>query len=218
MSIANLSDLKAAIGNWTARTNNAQFNLRVPEFITLAETRIFYGGQEPSRTEPVRVRDMEVSANVVITTGAGTIPDVAAGLFLEFKRLYWSYSPDYRLDYVSPREFHAMDDRGLSLPNRVTIEGGQVLVRPAGTGTLKTVYWRRYAPLLLATDTNWLLTNAPAVYLQAALVEAWGYIRNPDAMQMALAAYKSAAEGVTEQAKSSRLSGETLRVRSNMWN
>ena len=92
MTISTYSDLKAAIGNWTARATNTAFALRIPEFIAMAETRIFYGQDQPFETAPVRVRDMETAADITVTSGSGVLPE----RWLEFKRLYWSYNPNYR--------------------------------------------------------------------------------------------------------------------------
>lgn len=213
MAIENYSDLKAAIANWTARAANTAFALRIPEFIALAETRIFYGQDMPFETQPVRVRDMETVADVTVTAGTGALPS----LFLEFKRLYWSHNPTYRLEYVAPRQFYDLENNASGLPWKYTIEGASVLTKPPSDGVLKSTYWQRYAALTADADTNWILQNAPVIYLQASLIEAWGYIRNADAQQAALASYKAAADAMTNQAKRARSSGETLRMKPNMW-
>lgn len=213
MAISNYSTLKQAVANWTARTAAASFTSRIPEFIAAAETRIFYGGEAPMDTGPVRCSDMETSVDLTVADDNATLPE----RFLEFKRLYWPGSPNVRFLYYAPRDFWTEDDTGLTEPYRYTIETGKVWIKPGGDGTLKATYWKRYAPLSADTDTNWLLENAHNVYLQAALIEAYQYLRMPDQQSNALAAYKSAADAVTKQSTISRVSGEKLIVRSTMW-
>lgn len=156
---------------------------------------------------------METSADITITDDSGPLPTG----WLEFKRVYWSDSPNVRLEFFPPRQFWVQDDTGGTTPYRYTIEGTYIHVKPGGDGTLKATYWEKYDALSADADTNWLLTNAPNVYLHAALIEAYQYLRMPDQQTNALAAYTSAANAITAQSTDSRLSGEKLRVRSTMW-
>jgi hypothetical protein len=214
MTIATCLDLKTAVANWCARSNNVAFKARIPEFISMAETRMMFGTETPLEIKPVRVADMEVTADLVVTNGTATLP---ANL-LELKRFYWPSSPGRRLEYISPRQFFGGADYGTSSPWRYTIEGNTLTVAPGGgSNVIKATYWQRYAPLVADADTNWLLINAPAVYLQGALIEAWGYLQAMDQQQAAVAAYKTAAEGLTAQAARAARSGETLRMRQTMW-
>ena len=212
MALGTHSSLKTAIGDWTGRKLNAAFAANIPDFIAMAETRIFYGSGDPMQTPPVRVQDMERTKNIGVVLGSGKLPVN----FLEFKRVYWGGSNQQRLTYVTPREFWSATRTG-SLPEVMTIEGDKVLVSPAIDGTISAVYFARYDPLTNNDDTNWLMANAPAVYLQGALVEAWTWIANFERQQAALAAYRSAISALNTQHTMSRTTGETLRIRGNMW-
>ncbi len=106
MSIVTYTDLQSAIGNWLARSD---LSANIPDFITLAEARIFYGADDPNfPSPPLRIRAMEqvTDPTVYLTTA-----------------------------------------------------------------------YRRFDPLA-TTPTNWLMANAPGVYLYAALLEAQPFIMN----------------------------------------
>jgi hypothetical protein len=212
VSLDRLSNLKAAIGDWTGRKLNAAFTANVPDFIAMAEARIFYGSGEPMQAPPLRVLDMEKQRNVSIVSGAGKLPVN----FLEFKRLYWGSGEGQRLMYVPPREFWSVLRTG-SVPQVVTIEGDKLMVSPAIDGTVSATYFARYEPLVNADDSNWVMVNAPSVYLQGALIEAWGWIGNPERQGVALSAYRSVVSALHTQNVMSRTKGETLRIRGSMW-
>lgn len=214
MAIANYSDLKSAVGNYLGRSLNAAFQLRVPEFIQMGEARIRYGSAAPLECPAVRCRDMETSADITITDGAGTLPT----RWLEFTRLYWPGTPNYRLTYIEPNRFWAEVDRLGTIPQHYTVEGGSIYVTPgASSGTLKTHYYQSYADLAENTDTNWLLTNVPAVYLQSALIEAFGYVRDRASQEAAALAYASAARAISDYMAKADASGTKLRVVGHMW-
>src|SRR5882672_139887 len=71
MSILTYTDLQSAIGNWLARSD---LSANIPDFITLAEQRIFYGADDPNfPSPPLRIRAMEqVTDPTSFLTTAGT--------------------------------------------------------------------------------------------------------------------------------------------------
>lgn len=214
MALANYSDLKSAVGNYLGRASNAAFQLRVPEFITLGEARIKFGSAPPLDCPPVRCRDMENSADITITDGIGALPE----RWLEFTRLYWPSQPNYRLTYIDPNRFWAEVDRVGTIPQHYTVEGGNIYVTPgASSGTLKTQYYKAYPSLVENTDTNWLLLNAPGVYLHSALIEAFGYVRDRQSQEASALAYASAARSISDYMAKADSSGTKLRVVGSMW-
>lgn len=213
MSLLTFANLKTSIGDWTGRKLNAAFTANINDFVAMAETRIFYGSGDPLQTPPLRVLDMEKAKNISIVAGVGKLPTN----FLEFKRIYWvSASNMQRLTYVTPREFWSVPRTG-SLPEVVTIEGDKLLVSPEIDGVVSAVYYARYDPLTLPDQSNWIMANAPAVYLHGSLIEAWSWIGNEERLNGALAAYRSAVSALNTQNTMSRTKGETIRIRGNMW-
>lgn len=207
MTITNYGELKTAVSTW-AIDSTAAFTAQIPQFIAFAENRIAWGSDMPLRSEPVRVRDQEKTVDVTVTNGTGSLPSD----FLEAERLFWEHSIPWELKYVSRRTFHTTLEAQTigGLPSTYTIEGDTLLVKPESTGVVKLLYSARYPAFTDDADTNWLLQNAPGVYLEAALVEAFGFKRDTDAQAEHLQKYVSAADGVTTHQRTSRVSGQTL--------
>ena len=68
------------------------------------------------------------------------------------------------------------------VPQFAAIVDKRVRFAPAPDATYATqmIYWRTVPALSDTATTNWLLTEAPDIYLYGSLVEAWGYLKNPD--------------------------------------
>jgi len=73
MAIGTYSDLQAAIANYLARPGDTLVSTPAPDFVTLAESRIAYGGDLPYACRPLRIRAMETVATLI------TGPAVAGG-------------------------------------------------------------------------------------------------------------------------------------------
>ena len=96
-----------------------------------------------------------------------------------------------RLEFMTPEQF--WDRVAISetaAPNFYTIEGGLIIFAPVFDTTydVKFLYFRKLAAFSSDSDTNWLLTNGPGVYLYATLLEAFLYLANDSrALTMATA-------------------------------
>lgn len=79
MSLASYTDLQNAIANYLGRPADTLVTTPAPDFVTLAESRIAYGGADPFRSEPLRIRANEVSRTLTIqaTTSGGTVAGTA---------------------------------------------------------------------------------------------------------------------------------------------
>lgn len=148
MAISNYGQLKTAVATWLDRADLAAV---VADFITLAETRIYL-----THPAPLRVRAMESNVS------AGTLPTG----FLRVRAATESYGGSVReLRYLAPEQY-AQHTAG----PWYSIVGGALVTTSTGTATF-TVY-TRLPSMSVDGDTNWLLTNAPSVYLWGALMEA----------------------------------------------
>lgn len=165
--------LQADVVDWLARDDLAT---KAPSFIRLAEAEI---------NRRVRTQDQERNATLVLEEGNAWAADLPSG-WLGFRSIV-SDLPNPSVVYVPPDAFHEMSraqsDAFGSLgggPLSYTVEAMSIKgVAGPGAGdpiTLSTVYWTRYAPLLGAAATNWLLTNHYDIYLNACLMQAWDYV------------------------------------------
>lgn len=188
----NWGELKAAVAAYVHRSD---LTALMPTFLELAEQRIYYGEQNSPKVRIQAMRQFATLAN-------GTQP---AG-FLEAIKIAEEGSPEKFLDFRPldrmPCEYRAFSWDGATL----------VLSRDQGFPVDMTYYAKLTTPVD-DTDTNWLLDNAPSVYLSAMLVEVFRWSMN-DAMAAREAAnYSSAVNALNSQQKVSSSSGSALRIK-----
>jgi hypothetical protein len=205
MTISTCAELKTALANFSDRSD---LTARLGEFITLAETRIFYGSMEaPFVSEPLRIRAMETSSDLTINAQTVALPTRYLGL----RRQYISGDNGLKINLVSPDAFwgkHAGSaDSGR--PYEYTIEGENFVFGPTpdGTYTGKLLYWQKFAALSADADTNWLLTNAPAAYLQGALIELYDYLKDWQAKGEAHKSFVGVINALNSADKTDRFAG-----------
>lgn len=204
MTIATCADLKAAAATYFARSD---LTSRIPEWIANVETRAAYGSREPNFIcEPLRVRGMETSADVTISAQTAALPTN----YLQSRRFYINSSPVRELDYIVPDLFwrtHISSDT--AEPRRFTVEGENFVFGPIpdATYTGKILYYKKLTPLSADSDTNWLLTNAPGVYLSGVLAEGFAYMRKYDAAAVRQTAFAGGINALNLADHSDRYSG-----------
>ena len=89
MAIGTFAQLKTATANWLDRSDLTD---RIPEFITLAETRF---------NRNLRIRDME-TVSTAISTAAGTREYSLPTGFVQMKEFHLSTDPITPLSYITP--------------------------------------------------------------------------------------------------------------------
>jgi hypothetical protein len=179
MSIVTYTDLQSAIGNWLARSD---LSANIPDFITLAEARIFYGADDPNfPSPPLRIRAMEqVTDPASYLTTAGTPTLALPSGFVEARAVSLNTSPVADLDFTTQKQLNsAWVGTANGKPKVYTFQGDSLRFGPTPDAAYGVVlaYYKRFDPLA-TTPTNWLMANAPGVYLYAALLEAQPFIMN----------------------------------------
>jgi hypothetical protein len=205
VSISTYAELKTALSNFSDRSD---LTSRLPEFVTLAETRIFYGSQEaPFVSDPLRIRAMETSTDLTINAQTVALPTRYLGL----RRQYISGDNGLKIDMVSPDAFWGrfVSTTDTGRPTNYTIEGENFVFGPSpdATYTGKLLYWQKFAALSADGDTNWLLTNAPGAYLQGALIELYDYLKDFQAKAEAHKAFAGIINALNMADKSDRFAG-----------
>lgn len=174
--ISTFADLKAQVAVFLNRSN---LTTQIPYYVQLAETRIAYGSKEPPfETQPLRVRAMETRATATINAQSIQLPTG----YLQQRRLYLAATPNGKLKYVTPELFWTDCRTGTTgQPEIYTVEGEAFYFAPTPSSTGYTGnidYYKKFTALSADADTNWLLVNAPNVYLYSTLLEAFSHNRN----------------------------------------
>jgi len=167
MSLSSLSDLYSSIYSWTARTD---LTAVAPDCVKLAESHI---------RKRVRTRSQLNSASGSLTGNTAPLPND----FLEVRQFLVD---DKVLQYV-PEEVYGMLQEFATDAVNYTLDGDSIKVAGGGTSTYRLDYYSQLTALSAGTDTNWLLTNAPDVYLWASLAEAYDYLQDDSRLQKAIA-------------------------------
>ena len=186
MAITTYSELQAAIADWL---NRSDLTARIPDFIALAETRI---------NRDLRAREQQVIATANVDTPFFALP----GDFLEFKsfRITDTGGSAFELMLSTPEQISAAlaESSVSNTPRFVTIIGDQFQLWPSPdqmyVGSL--AYVRKVPALSDAAPTNWLLSDAPDVYLYGALMAAGPFLRDNEALVTFKALFDEALEAI----------------------
>lgn len=201
MALATYSDLKTAVATWLSR---ADLTSNIPDFITLAHNKLM---------RVLRVREME-TIDTAFSINAETVSVPA--LWLETRKIYvTSSSPRYDLQYVSPDKIVEWNkDAGTGVPRFFTVVGGkfQFIPIPDATYTGTHIYYSSLAQMSANSDTNWILTSHPDLYLYGALIEATTLIQDDPRVPLWQSLYGRGLEEVTRQSQHAK-SGPAMQTR-----
>jgi hypothetical protein len=212
MAITTNALLEAAIAGHLARTD---LTSAIPDFIVAGETRIAYGSKEPFESEPLRIRAMETVATLTNTDGECTLPSG----FLGLKSIYEDGSTKGQLEQTSPELFYRSYNSSNQGPaSFYIIEGETIKLAPSGSSDVRIVYYKKFDPIATASPVTWLLTNAPHVYVYAALLEAAPYIRNDARIQVWYGLFRSMVNALNSADKRDRWGGSSIAVRNDRGN
>lgn len=192
MTISTYATLQTAVADWLHRTDATTV---IQTCISLAESEI---------ASDVRCLAMESIATGTIAAGLITFPT----RFLEAKALTVGGNV-YR--YVA-QEQYAEKVTAASLDRVFTIIGQTFYVLNGGTQTYALTYYAAFAGLSASSDTNWLLTNAPDVYLFGALRHAAVYTVDDAAASKYSGMYGAAVQRINAREAAGSVSGGPLQM------
>lgn len=192
MAITTYAELQTAIGDWL---NRADLDQKIPDFIRLAESTL---------NDVLRQADMVTqSTGVTITSGRATLPADA----LEVVYAQVGSTEDEPLEQISPQQLTMLRrtrTRDAANPRFYAIIGRQIVVTPTpSSGSLDIDYYQRIPALTDSNTTNWLLDDAPHVYLYTSLLHATPFLMDD-------ARYQVFQNTVSQQVMASVKSQQTL--------
>ena len=201
MAISNYTELKTAVANWLDRDDLTD---RIPEFIALAEARF---------NRVLRLRSMETKETA--STVAGQRNLALPTSYIQMRNFQINTSPLTTLSYVTPEIYDRVwGGSTTGTPKFYTILANEVSFGPipASVQEVEMLFYKKFDNLSVTTTTNWLITNAPDIYLYGTMLEAEPFIMNDERVPLWAQALQQAVSDLQEQDNKDRHSGSALRV------
>ena len=201
MAISDYGELKVAVANWLDRDDLGD---RIPEFIALAEARM-------NRVLRIRLMEGKYTASTVAAQRNYALP---AG-YLQMRNLQINTSPVRPCQYVTPEIYDRLyGSTTTGTPEIYTIVANEIQLGPipSGVQTIAMLFYKNFEHLSSVVATNWLITNAPDVYLYGAMMQAEPFIMNDERVPMWKMALDEGISSLQEQDNKDRHSGSALRV------
>jgi len=199
MALSTYDELKTAIANWSDRDDLGNF---IPDFIALCEARF---------NRELRLRSME-QKQYAMTVG-GQANYALPVNYLQMREFRLNTNPTISLQYVSPEIYEAWNV-GSGQPKYYTIIANEIRLGPVPSGVyeMEMLFWRKFPNLTSSITTNWMLQNAPDVYLYGSLLELEPFIQNDGRIAVWGAGYEKAISDIQLQDDKDRHSGSALMV------
>ena len=201
MAINTYGTLKTAVANWLDRDDLTD---RIPEFISLCEATF---------NRVLRIRAMETT--VSDTTVGGTKTDALPDGYLQMREIHLTTSPVVSLSYITPEIMYRIRSGSTSAkPNSYTIVGDNILFGPTPDGayTYDMTYYKSFDALTDVATTNWVILNAPDLYLYGTLLQAEPFLMNDQRIALWERGMRQVINDLQEQDDKDRHSGSALTV------
>ena len=201
MAISNYTELQTAVANWLDRDDLTD---RIPEFISLAEARF---------NRVLRLRSMETKQTA--STVAGQRNLALPTNYIQMRNFQVNSSPLTTLSYVTPEIYDRVWGGSTSgTPKFYTILANEVSFGPIPGSVMEVemLFYKKFDNLSVSTTTNWLITNAPDIYLYGSMLEAEPFIMNDERVPLWAQALQQGISDLQEQDNKDRHSGSALRV------
>ena len=202
MAITNYGTLKTEIAD---TLNRSDLTSVVPSFITYASNKL---------NRDLRTRQMVQRATASIDSEYSALP----GAFLQLRDIRLNTNPVQHLEQISTeqqnQERHRFGNTS-GQPKYYSIIGEtfQVFPTPDTTYTGEIAYYEKIPVLSSDSDTNWLLTKAPEIYLYGSLVHAAPYLKDDERIVVWQTLYRDIFNSLETEDEKARFSGTTPRMR-----
>jgi hypothetical protein len=201
MAINSFTTLKSAISNWLDRDDLSD---QLPDFISLNEALF---------NRVLRIRPMETI--VTNTTVSGTKAyDLPTG-YVQMREIHLDTTPVTSLQYISPEMLYRVWAGSSSgKPDSYSIIGDKIYFGPTPDSAYNytMTYYKTFDALSDSNTTNWVILNAPDVYLYGALLQAEPFLQNDQRIPVWERGLRQALSDLQSQDDKDRHSGSQLRV------
>ena len=159
---------------------------------------------------------MEANDDLTISSQETSLPTG----FLEARRFYLNTSAKEPMPYYPPERFWesiAGAQASTGMPVIYTIEGNNLVVAPSPdtSYTGKLLSFKKLDGLTDTNATNWLITNSPATYLAAVMLELSVFTKDRDETMYYQRQLAGRVNGLNTQDKRSRYGGSILSIKTD---
>ena len=203
MAVNSYSALQASIADFL---NRSDLTSVIPDFITLAEAQF---------NRNIRHRKMVERATATLDSEYSAVP----GDWLESIRFQINTNPITVMEFVSPDQAAMLKgaNSASGKPIYYTQIGQQFQVIPApDSGSAYTgelTYYAKIPALTVSNTSNWLLVEAPDLYLYGSLLQAAPYLQDDQRITVWGALYDRAVSDLKVSDERSRMATSALRMR-----
>ncbi|MGD9168559.1 MAG: hypothetical protein PVI97_00680 [Candidatus Thiodiazotropha sp.] len=208
MSLANYNDLIGAVGDWFARADDTVFVSRIPDFISLAESRM------QRRLDSTDAEDTEV-----ITTVADQFEYPLPQNFKMGRAIRGTTgNGPYLLKYRTPAQFANEAINRADIATIFTFRGLTLVLNPTppDDGAEYFIdYLARFTPLSASLPTNWILTNFPDAYLFGTFEQAAAFEKDEEEEARWAGKFNVILGEINVYLENQRFGGGPLQIRSD---
>ena len=177
MSLSTFAEIKTAVADWAFTGGGVTAALVGTDFFPQVQSMMYRG--DGTDVPALRIRSMIASGSITPATGGIiTISTQVDAGWLEFIEITPQLTGSLSLNYMEPWQFKKQTDKLLSTtgPQEIyTIEGDSVLLAPKSVGAVDAIWYEKFTALSADGDTDWIIANAPQVYLNGCLMLACAY-------------------------------------------
>lgn len=195
--LATYSGLQTSLARWLSRDNLTAY---IPDFISLCEAKF---------NRDLRIQNMEQRVTATLDEEYEDLPTD----FAEMRSISITGAEGRTLQYAPPEDLRLKyPDGTVGTPVLYTIIGTTIQFGPppSGSFSMEMVYYKKFSALSASVTTNWMLTNAPDVYLYGSLAEAEPFIKNDARVALWKGLYEQAVSSVRDEDVRARHSGSPL--------
>ena len=202
MAITTYAELKSSIANWL---NRDDLTAVIPDFISLTEAGI---------NRDLRHYKMINRVDATLDSRYVQMP----ADWLETVRFGITSGTTYRLELISRDdmlEYRQNTSDVAGIPKFYANIGDtiEVFPTPAAEYQMQLQYYAKTPALSDSNTDNWLLSDAPDIYLYGALVQAAPYLNDDARVQTWAALYSAAIQSLQKASDDTRFAGSGLRMR-----
>lgn len=202
MPITTYTELKTSIASWLNRDDLTSV---IPDFISLAEAGI---------NRDLRHYKMIERADATLDSRYVQMP----ADWMETVRFSITSGDTYRLELVSRDDMLEYREKTADTSGRPRFYANigdtiEVFPTPDADYTMQLQYYAKTPALSDSNASNWLLLEAPDVYLYGTLIQSAPYLQDDARTQTWAALYAAALQSLQKASDDTRFAGSGLRMR-----